>query len=142
MKSPLKPLPQPTPQPTPLGVLTVTWHERENLAEVTYQRMVLDGPQILDQWRRQLMSQLEAIHRQLGRRFNLLVCIDELTIRASVADGYGETAKTVLSRLCPRIARYGMSSTVRPLIAAEALKMDYKANLFDNRAAAVKFLQG
>ena len=138
----MKLTPSVTPRSGPASRIVITWHEQEDLAELLHENIVLEEPSIMEWWRQQWVPPLEAIHHKLGRKFNLLVCIDGLSIRAAVADEYGATAKSVTSRLCSRVARYGHASTVRPIIATEALKKDYKANLFDNRAAAVRFLRG
>jgi hypothetical protein len=120
--------------------ITVEWSEAEKVATIFHDNVLIATPEDVDEWKRQLYPQLEAITLRLGKKPLVLVCIDGISIEPAVSVEYGKGAKYIGEVLSARLARYGNPAVVRAIIAKEAIKQGYKANLFETRDEARRYL--
>lgn len=117
----------------------VQWDAEHGVARVSHTRLVLDSKAVVQAWRERLFSKLEAIRSKLGSKFPIVVCIDNFMIRPKVADAYGRVVREMIERYATGVARYGEPSTVKQIIAVEAMKEGFRANLFENLEQAVAY---
>lgn len=117
----------------------VQWDHEHGVARVSHTRLVLDSKGVVQAWRERLFSRLDEIRTRQGAKFPIVVCIDNFTIRPKVADAYGRVVREMIERYAVGVARYGEPSTVKQIIAVEAMKEGFRANLFENFEQAVAY---
>jgi hypothetical protein len=117
----------------------VQWDPERNVARVSHTRLILDSKAVVQAWREQLFAKLDAIRAQQGARFPIVVCIDNFMIRPKVADAYGRVVREMIDRYATGVARYGEPSTVKQIIAVEAMKEGFRANLFETFEQALGY---
>lgn len=118
----------------------VRWEPLHRVAHVTHRDVRLDSMLIVSAWRDQLFARLDTIKAERGGKFPIVVCIDNFTIRPSVADDYGLVVRALNERYAAGVVRYGAPALVKQIIAVEALKAGFRANLcasFDEALAAL-----
>jgi hypothetical protein len=120
----------------------VEWDQEHELALVKHVSLVLDSKAAVQGWRERLFAKLEAIRSMRGKKFPIVVCIDNFMIRPKVADAYGRVVREMLERFASGVARYGEPSTVKQIIAVEAMKEGFRANLFETFEQAIAFFGG
>jgi hypothetical protein len=120
----------------------VQWDPEHGVARVSHARLVLDSKAVVQAWRERLFSKLDAIRTKQGAKFPIIVCIDNFMIRPRVADAYGRVVREMIERYATGVARYGEPSTVKQIIAVEAMKEGFRANLFENFEQAVGYFTG
>lgn len=120
--------------------ITVEWSEAEQVATILHDDARIATLEDVEEWKRQLFPQLEAIGARLGKKPLVLVCIDGVSIDPAVAVEYGKGAKHIGEELSAKLARYGNPNAVRAIIAKEAVKQGYKANLFETREEARRYV--
>ncbi|MET0413566.1 MAG: hypothetical protein ABW217_19820 [Polyangiaceae bacterium] len=118
----------------------VQWDQEHGVARISHTRLVLDSKPVVQAWRERLFSKLEALRSKLGSKFPIVVCIDNFMIRPKVADAYGRVVREMIERYATGVARYGEPSTVKQIIAVEAMKEGFRANLFETFEQAVGYL--
>jgi hypothetical protein len=119
----------------------VEWDQRHEVALIKHTRLVLDSREVVRAWREHLFSELDAIRGLRGKKFPIVVCIDNFMIRPKVADDYGRAVREMIQRYATAVARYGEPSTVKQIIAVEAMKEGFRANLFETFEQAVAFFE-
>ena len=120
--------------------VTVEWSEAEEVATIFHENVHIATEADVVEWKRQVYGQLEAIYQRIGKRPLVLVCIDGIQIEPVMALEYGKGAKHIGEVLSAKLARYGSPNVVRAIIAREAVKQGYKANLFETRDEARRYL--
>lgn len=120
--------------------VTVEWSESEGVATVFHDNVHIATEADVEEWKGQLFPQLEALYERLGKRPLVLVCIDGVKIEPAIAPEYGKGARHIGEVLSAKLARYGNPTVVRAIIAKEAVKQGYKANLFETREEAKRYL--
>jgi len=114
----------------------VIWSEAEGVMCLVPQDVVLADAKSVQAFRDAIIPAL----RSCGRKVPLVICIDGMTIRPNGAQLYGEAAKDILS-YTSAFARYGSPGMVQMMITTEALRNRLHSNIFQDRAAAVRFVQ-
>lgn len=121
----------------------IAWKPDDRVVDCVYRGAIINTPRRFQEWKELIFPQFDDALRQAGGRFPLIVCIDELEIHPALASRYGmEVARVVGSKYATSIARYGHRTTVRAVIAVEAMRSDYKANLFERRSEAIQHVLG
>lgn len=117
----------------------VRWDSRLGVAHVSHPSgLTLSAPEHVELWRQEVFQKLAALERQRGGRFPIVVCVDGLSIRPSVAALYGKVVTSYSERFASGLARYGnRSNGVGQIIAVAAMQQGYRANLFSSQAEAV-----
>lgn len=118
----------------------VQWDPERGVARVSHTRLILDSKVVVQAWRERLFSKLDAIRSKQGTKFPIVVCIDNFTIRPKVADAYGGVVREMIERYATGVARHGEPSTVKQIIAVEAMKEGFRANLFETFEQALAYL--
>lgn len=124
-----------------LRMVKVTWEENRGYAWIRY----LEHIEVIDlatlhHWEVALRTGLEPIRARRGGPFPCVICIDNMSIRPRIADDYGVMARRLAQTYATRYARYGQPSTVRTIVAVEALKNEVPANLFERLEDAVDYV--
>jgi hypothetical protein len=122
-----------------LELLQVHWDEAAGVAFVSHPRgLLLETPEEIEHWRAEVFVKLAAIEEQRGGRFPIVVSLDGVTIRPSVAEQYGSVVKTYVERFASGLARYTRRPNgVGQVITVAAMKEGFKANLFTSRSDAI-----
>jgi hypothetical protein len=117
----------------------VRWDTAVGVAFISHPwGLVLGTPAEVESWRIELFTKLAAIERERRSRFPIVVCVDGLTIRPSIAEGYGKIARTYSERFATGLARYSHKPNgVGQMITAVAMNGGFRANLFKSRSDAV-----
>jgi hypothetical protein len=120
-------------------VLLVSWDEALGVALISHPwGLTLGCPEELEAWRAELFAKLEGVEKARGGRFPIVVCVDGLTIRPSIAQEYGKVARSYSERFAKGLARFSVRPNgVGQIITVAAMTEGYRANLFTNRGAAV-----
>jgi hypothetical protein len=121
------------------GLLAVAWDEALGVAHVSHPfGLTLGSPEDVERWREELFAKLTLIEGERGGRFPIVVCVDGMTIRPSVAEEYGRVARSYGERFASGIARYSRRPNgVGQIITVAAMKEGYRANLFGTKSDAV-----
>ena len=119
--------------------LSVRWDEKVGVAFVSHPwGLTLGTPEDVERWREEVFQKLSAIEKERGGKFPIVVCIDGVTIRPSVAEAYGRVVTTYTERFALGLARYiHRPNGVGQIITVAAMKEGYRANLFTSRSAAI-----
>lgn len=130
-----------TPQPVRQGseVLVARWEPALGVAVVTHPwGLALGTREEIARWRAELFEKLALIEQQRGGRFPIVVCVDGVTIRPSVADEYGKVVLSYAERFATSIARYSQRPNgVGQMITVAAMKEGFRANMFTSKSEAV-----
>jgi hypothetical protein len=118
----------------------VHWDQEHGVVRVSYTHLVLDSKSVVHAWRERLFSELDALRVRLGSKLPIVVCIDNFMIRPKVADAYGRVVREMIERYATGVARYGGPSTVKQIIAVEAMKEGFRANLFETSEQAIAYV--
>jgi hypothetical protein len=120
-------------------MLAVAWDETLGVAHVSHPcGLTLSSPEDVERWRAELFAKLAVIEGQHGGRFPIVVCVDGMTIRPTVAEEYGRVARSYGERFASGIARYSRRPNgVGQIITVAAMKEGYRANLFGSKSDAV-----
>jgi hypothetical protein len=134
-------------------LIQVLWNDSDQVAEVSHRDAVVDSEEQVQAWRAQAFAQLDAILAERGGRFPLVIDVDGLSIHRDLANRYTEViARPVGELYATAVARYGTVMQTRAVIALEDLRRTalrdpqlssggaYRANLFDGRQEAVRFV--
>ncbi len=137
----------PTPLPVKAeksGNLIVRWDEALGVAMVSHPAgLTLGTPQEVEQWRAEVFAKLGLIEKERGGRFPIVVFVDGLTIRPSVALDYGRVVQSYVARFASGLARYtNRPNGVGQIITVAAMTMGYRASLFTTRDEAVAHALG
>jgi hypothetical protein len=119
--------------------LQVHWDDAAGVAFVSHpQGLLLETPQDIDHWREELFSKLANVEQQQGGRFPIVISLDGVTIRPSMAELYGTVVKAYVERFASGLARYTRRPTgVGQVVSVAAMKLGFKANLFTSRSEAI-----
>lgn len=117
----------------------VNWIAEAGVVHVDYVDARIDSQHAIDEWEGLLFPLLDEMRDAHGR-VPIVVCIDNLYIAPAVADCYGKgLVARVTADYATCIARYGTNASVRSVIAVEAMRRKYSANIFDTREDAIAF---
>jgi hypothetical protein len=120
-------------------MLAVVWDDALGVAHVSHPSgLILATTEDVERWREELFAKLTVIEGQRSGRFPIVVCVDGMTIRPSVAEEYGRVARSYGERFASGIARYSRKPNgVGQIITVAAMKEGYRANLFASKSDAV-----
>ncbi|MEX1368559.1 MAG: hypothetical protein AB1Z98_35850 [Nannocystaceae bacterium] len=121
----------------------IQWRPDIGLATIDYDGAHIDTEPRFEEWKQQVLDGLRAIATERsGRKFPLVVGIDELRIVPALSERYGKEMVPVVSQWCEPIARYGTAANVRVIVSVEAMRGHYSANIFSDFDDAVRFVLG
>jgi hypothetical protein len=120
-------------------LIQVRWDERMGVALISHPwGLSLSTAEEVERWRLELYGKLEPIAQARQGRFPIVVSIDGLLIRPTVAELYGRIVSTYMERFASGLARYVYKPNgVGQIITVAALKEGYRANLFTSRGDAI-----
>jgi hypothetical protein len=123
-----------------VAVLQAEWDESAGVAFVSHPTgLTLETLDAVAAWRDEVFSKLAVIERQRGGRFPIVVSVDGLTIRPTVAAEYGRVVREYTERFASGLARYSRRPNgVGQIIAVAAMKEGFRANLFSSRSDAIQ----
>ena len=123
--------------------LRVDWDDKNNVAVVQYQDTVVADAVSFEAWRDELLAKLKRLFEHRARvKFPLVVCVDNFQMDWEWSDRYAEeVAVPASTKYTTAIARYGTNVATRVMIATEAMRNAYHANLFESKAEAVAFVK-
>jgi hypothetical protein len=127
-----------------LEVLLVRWDPALGVAFISHPwGLVLGTAAEIESWRAELFNKLSVIEKERGGRFPIVVCVDGVMIRPSVAEDYGKVARAYSERFARGLARYSHKPNgVGQMITAVAMNEGFRANLFASRSEAVSHVLG
>jgi hypothetical protein len=122
-----------------LELLQVQWDDAAGVAFVSHpQGLLLETTEEVGHWRDEVYAKLEAIEQARGGRFPIVVSLDGVTIRPSVAAEYGSVVRGYAERFASGLARYTRRPNgVGQIVAVAAMKEGFRANLFTSRSEAI-----
>ena len=120
-------------------LLEVHWDETAGVVFVSHpQGLLLQTSQEVDQWGLEVFAKLGVIEAERGGRFPIVVSLDGVAIRPSVAAQYGSIVRSYAERFASGLARYSLRPNgVGQIVAVAAMKEGFRANLFTTRSEAV-----
>jgi len=120
-------------------VLSVRWDDKLGVALVFHPGgLSLSTPEEVERWRDEVFSKLGAIEKARGGRFPIVVCVDAVSIRPTVAEQYGRVVRAYSERFASGLARYvHKPNGVGQIITVAAMKEGFRANLFTSRGDAI-----
>jgi hypothetical protein len=120
-------------------VILVRWDEKLGVALISHPAgLALGTIEEVELWREELFRKLALIEKARGGRFPIVVSVDGLTIRPSVAEPYGRVVSTYTERFASGLARFvNRPNGVGQIITVAAMKGGYRANLFTSRGDAI-----
>src|SRR5688572_19876384 len=118
---------------------SVRWGEKVGVAFVSHPwGMTLGTLEDVERWRDEVFQKMSTIEKERGGKFPIVVCIDGVTIRPSVAEAYGRVVSSYAERFALGLARYiHRPNGVGQIVTVAAMKVGYRANLFTSRSAAI-----
>lgn len=122
-----------------LELLQVQWDDAAGVAFVSHpQGLLLETSEEVEHWRDEVFAKLGIIEQERGGRFPIVVSLDGVTIRPSIADLYGVVVRSYAERFASGLARYSRRPNgVGQVVAVTAMKEGFKANLFSSRSEAI-----
>jgi hypothetical protein len=119
--------------------LSVRWEEKIGVALVSHPwGLTLGTPEDVERWRDEVFQKLGSIEKERGGKFPIVVCVDGVTIRPTVAEAYGRVVSSYAERFALGLARYvHRPNGVGQIITVAAMKEGYRANLFTSRGDAI-----
>ncbi len=132
--------------------ISVTWDSDLKLALVSYKESNVTDEASFEDWKTKLFAKLEEILQMTGKKFPLVVNIDNVYISSDFEVRYGkEIAPVVAEKYASAIARYGSQmpnkimvsdQTVKRILEnnPEALKKEYASNIFNTKKEAIDFI--
>lgn len=140
-RSLLPPEPRAASEPVRQGseVILARWDAGLGVALVSHPwGLALGSQEEIGKWRAELFEKLALIEKQQGGRFPVVVCVDGVTIRPSVAEEYGKVVRSYSERFATSVARYSQKPNgVGQMITVAAMKAGFRANLFISKGEAV-----
>lgn len=122
-----------------MEVIDVRWDEKLGVALVSHPAgLSLTSAEDVQLWSEEVHAKFEVLYRERQGKFPIVVCVDGLNIRPTVAALYGRVVSTYSERYASGLARYvNKPNGVGQVITVAAMKEGYRANLFKSRAAAI-----
>ena len=120
-------------------LISVRWEDNVGVALVSHPwGLTLGTLEDVQRWGEELFRKFAVIEQERGGRFPIVVCVDSLNIRPSVAEAYGRVVSSYADRFASGLARYvNKPNGVGQIITVAAMKEGYRANLFTSRGAAI-----
>jgi hypothetical protein len=119
--------------------LEIQWDAGHGVVFVSHpQGLTLETNDDVQRWRDEVYAKFEELEREVGGPFPVVVCVDGLNIRPSVAAEYGRVVREYADRFVSGLARYSRRPNgVGQIITVAAMKEGFRANLFMSRAEAI-----
>jgi len=89
----------------------------------------------------QFFAEYKKYFSALGKKVYMISNIDHLLVHASIADYYGETARSTVGHYLLGFARYGTNEWARMTVRTTSLKASMTPNIHDNREAAIEAVE-
>ena len=77
----------------------------------------------------------------LGKKVYMISDIDHLLVRASIANYYGETARSTVGHFLLGFARYGTNDWARMTVRTTSLKASMTPNIYSSRDEAIAAIE-
>jgi len=77
----------------------------------------------------------------LGKKVYMISNIDHLLVHASIADYYGQTARSTVGHYLLGFARYGSDDWARMTVRTTSLKASMTPNIHSDRESAIKAIE-
>ncbi|MDW3194321.1 MAG: hypothetical protein R8G66_18240 [Cytophagales bacterium] len=131
----------------------VTWDDSKAVAIVNYIDAKIHSEVHYNEWKQKLLSRFDQVLDQVGQKFPLIVCIDQLSFSSEFESRYGkELAPMVAQKYASAIARYGKNVPTKMVVSnqavqrilehasPESLRKEYGANVFQTQDDALVFI--
>lgn len=89
----------------------------------------------------EFFAEHKVFFEKLGKKVYMISNIDGLLVHASIADYYGETARTTVGKYLLGFARYGNNEWARMTVRTTSLKVKMMANIYDTRESAIEAIE-
>ncbi len=86
-------------------------------------------------------AEYQKFFQKLGRKVYLISHIDKLLVRASIADYYGDTARSTVGDYLLGFARWGTNDWARMTVRTTSLRAKLIPNIYDTREQAIEAIQ-
>jgi len=87
------------------------------------------------------IAEYEKFFKGLNKKVFVISHIDGLLVHASVAEYYGEAARTTIGNYVLGFARWGTNDWARMTVRTTSLKAKLKVNIHDTREEAVQAIE-
>lgn len=77
----------------------------------------------------------------LNKKVYMISCIDNLLVHASVAEYYGETARSTVGKYLLGFARWGSNDWARMTVRTTSLKAKMATNIYASREEAIEVIK-
>ena len=131
----------------------VTWDDSKAVAIVNYIDAKIDSEVHYNEWKQKLLSRFDQILEQVGDKFPLIVCFDQLSFSSEFESRYGkEFAPLIAQKYASAIARYGKNVPTKMVVSnqavqrilentsPESLQKEYGSNVFQTLDDALVFI--
>jgi flavorubredoxin len=78
---------------------------------------------------------------KLGKKVYMISHIDNLLVRGTIAEYYGEKARATIGEYILGFTRWGINDWARMTVRTTSLKAKMTANIYDTREAAIEALE-
>lgn len=89
----------------------------------------------------QFFAEYKKYFTALGKKVYMVSCIDHLLVHASIADYYGQTARTTVGHYLLGFARYGSDDWARMTVRTTSLKASMTPNIYGSREDAIEAIE-
>ena len=89
----------------------------------------------------QFFAEYKKYFTALGKKVFMVSCIDHLLVHASIADYYGQMARSTVGHYLLGFARYGSDDWARMTVRTTSLKASMTPNIYGSREDAVKAIE-
>jgi len=86
-------------------------------------------------------AEYQKFFQKLGKKVYMISHIDKLLVRASIADYYGDTARSTVGDYLLGFARWGTNDWARMTVRTTSLKAKLTPNIYDTREQAIEAIQ-
>lgn len=115
--------------------VTVTYDSKLDFAHVRYLRGTLQTEQDVEEFARQIDSQLRSLVGQ--RKVDIIIDLGALTVKPSMAQAYDAARLQLRDKLARRAYRYGGNAVVRTKIFTSSTIHNQQANVYETFDEAV-----
>jgi hypothetical protein len=86
-------------------------------------------------------AEYQKFFQKLGKKVYMISHIDNLLVRASIANYYGDTASSTVGDYLLGFARWGTNDWARMTVRTTSLKAKLTPNIYDTREQAIAAIQ-
>ncbi|OQX55439.1 MAG: hypothetical protein B5M53_04180 [Candidatus Cloacimonas sp. 4484_209] len=89
----------------------------------------------------EFFAEYKKYFEKLGKKVYIISNIDDLLVRAAVAEYYGETAKNTVAKYVLGFARWGTNDWARMTVRTTSLKANLPPNIYSSREEAIQTIE-